>query len=344
MIQKLKTIVFTFFCIGKIVLLYGDDNTNSRIIPRLDDGYNKPLVDRSGYTLVPELSDEFDGTKLNLNKWRPHMKNWKGRGAEFTPSNVSVKDGCLQLKSSIKDEQFLEEVYSTIDTALTGIQRKININTWSPADYGEKWDAKKLSSQPLYDNLQDLGLKAIGAAAVESRNEIAKAGYYEARIKISEIALSSSFWLIGGGTEFDITESMGTHTLSEESDWLTRTPYEIQSAIHYHNPPPKTSEFEKMKYLAPKKLTEEFFILGFLWDEAETKIFYNDQEIYGHDLSSIPEIDPKIFSSLKRMIFDCEVLWGPWKGWPTKAQLSNLEINTYHIDWVRVWEPKKNLQ
>jgi hypothetical protein len=41
------------------------------------------------------------------------------------------------------------------------------------------------------------------------------------------------------------------------------------------------------------------------------------------------------------MIFDCEVLWGPWKGWPTKAQLSNIEINTYYIDWVRVWEPKK---
>ena len=189
MFQKLKNIVITFFCIGKIVLLYGDSGINLQ----LDDGYNKPLIDRSGYTLVAELSDEFEGTKLNLNKWRPYMKNWKGRGAEFTPCNVIVKDGCLQLKSSIKDEQFLEEVYSTIDCALTGLQRKIDINTWSPADYGEKWDANKLSSQPFYNNLQDLGLKAIGAAAVESRNEIAKAGYYEARIKVSEIALSSSF-------------------------------------------------------------------------------------------------------------------------------------------------------
>ena len=103
MFRKLTMVFITLFCFGKLVLLYGLDITNPRITPRLDDGYNKPLIDRSGYTLVPELSDEFGGTKLNLNKWRPHMKNWKGRGAEFTPSNVSVKDGCLNLKSSIKD-------------------------------------------------------------------------------------------------------------------------------------------------------------------------------------------------------------------------------------------------
>jgi hypothetical protein len=67
------------------VLLYGDSGINPSIIPQLDDGYNKPLVDRSGFTLVAELSDEFDGTKLNLNKWRPtHEKLERSRGRIYS--------------------------------------------------------------------------------------------------------------------------------------------------------------------------------------------------------------------------------------------------------------------
>ena len=113
MFQILTMVFITSFCFGKLILLYGVDITNPRTSTRFVDGYNKPLIDRSGYTLVPELSDEFGGTKLNLNKWRPHMKNWKGRGAEFTPSNVSVKDGCLLYTSPSPRDGLLSRMPSS---------------------------------------------------------------------------------------------------------------------------------------------------------------------------------------------------------------------------------------
>jgi len=55
---------------------------------------------------VPELSDEFDGDRLDTAKWVPTHVSWKGREpSHFDPLNVSLRDGTLGLKSttSIKD-------------------------------------------------------------------------------------------------------------------------------------------------------------------------------------------------------------------------------------------------
>lgn len=60
-----------------------------------------PLSDqqnRSGWVRQPELSDEFDGNALDSTKWRPEYPGWKGRQpARFSPANVAVRDGSLQL-------------------------------------------------------------------------------------------------------------------------------------------------------------------------------------------------------------------------------------------------------
>ncbi len=50
---------------------------------------------------IPQLSDEFDGTKLNPAKWIPRHPNWQGREpSHFKPENVTIADGMLQLKST----------------------------------------------------------------------------------------------------------------------------------------------------------------------------------------------------------------------------------------------------
>ena len=53
-----------------------------------------------GYELIPELSDEFDGSELDSSKWTtdPNLIGWPGRAPGlFDPSNVIVADGTLQL-------------------------------------------------------------------------------------------------------------------------------------------------------------------------------------------------------------------------------------------------------
>jgi hypothetical protein len=302
-------------------------------------GYDKPLSPKPGYRLVENLSDEFHGAELNHDKWFDHMTYWKGRGSEFLPANISVGDGCLRLKASVKDEAALKELYSAIDTALTGATREIDVQSWSPVDYGDAWDPAKLAEPTLNAQLMELGMKAIGASAVMSKTRQAKQGYYEARIKTSRIAMSSSFWLQGGGSEFDITESYGHSTVDRQTKWYQDIPSKIVTSIWSCDAPAGTPAFKPMEYLAPTPLSEEFFVLGFLWGEKEVEVYYNDELVLVADLRSIPEIEHSVFASLKYLIFDKEVLLGPWLGWPTLAQLNDPEKNTFQVDWVRVWKP-----
>lgn len=305
----------------------------------LDSGYNKPLAPRPGFKLVSELSDEFNGTELDQSKWLDHMSYWNGRGAEFLPSNVSVAEGCLQLKTSVKDEEALKELYTAIDTALTGSTRDMDVDSWSPFEYGRDWNHEKLSEPDLYAKLMEIGMRAIGASAVMSQKRIAKPGYYEVRMKTSRICMSSSFWLQGGGSEFDVTESYGTQNLDRKTDWFRQVPYKIVTSTWWCDAPPDTPKFDSMEYLAPTPLADEFFVLGFLWEENRVAVFYNDKRVLRRKLSGIREIDPQVFASLKHVIFDTEVLLGPWLGWPTKSQLTHPEDNTFFVDWIRVWEP-----
>jgi len=302
-------------------------------------GYDKPLSPKLGYRLVEDLSDEFNGSELDRNKWFDHMTYWKGRGSEFLPTNISVADGCLRLKASVKDEAALKELYSAIGTALTGATQGIVVQTWSPADYGDAWDPAKLAEPAVNARLMDLGMKAIGASAVMSKARQAKQGYYEARIKTSRIAMSSSFWLQGGGTEFDITESYGNTTVDRLTKWYQDIPFKIVTSVWWCDAPAETPKFKPMEYLAPTKLGEEFFVIGFLWEEAEVSVYYNDRLVSSFDLTSIPEVDHRVFSSMKYVIFDREVLLGPWLGWPTLAQLTDPNLNTMAVDWIRVWAP-----
>ncbi len=61
-------------------------------------GPPKPPVGKR-WVLNPDFSDEFNGSELDKTKWLDHHPTWKGRAPGlFLPSQVSVKDGYLQLK------------------------------------------------------------------------------------------------------------------------------------------------------------------------------------------------------------------------------------------------------
>lgn len=65
-----------------------------------------PVEAPEGYEWVlnKQFSDEFDGKKLDRKKWDDHYKGWEGREpGRFVPSSISVKDGFLQIKSTVLD-------------------------------------------------------------------------------------------------------------------------------------------------------------------------------------------------------------------------------------------------
>lgn len=48
-------------------------------------------------------SDEFNDTKLDTKKWIPYHPYWSGRNSKHEPVNISVKDGNLRLKSTLRE-------------------------------------------------------------------------------------------------------------------------------------------------------------------------------------------------------------------------------------------------
>jgi beta-glucanase (GH16 family) len=67
---------------------------------------------------IPELSDEFEGDRLDTAKWHDHNPQWKGRKPGlFSKKNVTVRDGRLHLTARDEDLPNLPEGYHTFTTA-----------------------------------------------------------------------------------------------------------------------------------------------------------------------------------------------------------------------------------
>ena len=67
---------------------------------------------------IPELTDEFDGNRLDSTKWHDHNPGWKGRQPGFfAKENVSVSDGKLHLAARAEDRDNLPKGYHTFTTA-----------------------------------------------------------------------------------------------------------------------------------------------------------------------------------------------------------------------------------
>jgi beta-glucanase (GH16 family) len=67
---------------------------------------------------ITELTDEFDGKKLNSVKWHDHNPGFEGRKPGFfSKKNVTVKDGKLHLTARTESRNDLPKGYYTFTTA-----------------------------------------------------------------------------------------------------------------------------------------------------------------------------------------------------------------------------------
>ncbi|KAB2641426.1 MAG: family 16 glycosylhydrolase [Verrucomicrobia bacterium] len=67
---------------------------------------------------IPELTDEFDGGKLDATKWQDHNPGWKGRKPGFfSTTNVGVSDGKLHLTARAENLKDPPQGYHTFTTA-----------------------------------------------------------------------------------------------------------------------------------------------------------------------------------------------------------------------------------
>ena len=78
--------------------LAGLGKTSARHNPHPNLPFSDP-ENKGLWIAVPSLSDEFDGSSLDLSRWRPGIENWAGRQPSlFVPENISEANGALRLK------------------------------------------------------------------------------------------------------------------------------------------------------------------------------------------------------------------------------------------------------
>ncbi len=87
-----------------------------------------PLSDQeneAGWETVETLSDEFEGTELDANKWTLGIEGWKGRQPGlFSDKNVAVSDGKLQLTMRKEKVPPAEEQFGYHDYTSAALHNK----------------------------------------------------------------------------------------------------------------------------------------------------------------------------------------------------------------------------
>ncbi|WP_010178845.1 T9SS type A sorting domain-containing protein [Aquimarina agarilytica] len=247
------------------------------------------------------LTDEFNGF-LNRERWYNYHPGWPGR----LPS--------LFKKPDSKGNN--PNVFTTNGKlALRSTLHK---------------DPKKVKN-PLKDHW-------VNAAAVVSKNKAAGPGmYFEARIKASNLSMTSSFWFrLGNYSEIDVIEHVGNPSNRSKAS----QEFEYAANTHYYGQYREVPRLGK-KWIMPKRGREVFHNFGMFWaqDGKELKFYYNGKQV----MKIIPR---RPLLEKLHMIFDTEVFpfaqAGVAKiGLPRVGHLKNNKFNTMLVEYVRTWSLQK---
>ncbi|VGO17444.1 Beta-porphyranase B [Pontiella desulfatans] len=187
--------------------------------------------------------------------------------------------------------------------------------------------------EPISERGQEF---TIGGAAVVSRKIGAFYGYYECRLKASNISMSSTFWMSNRGHHYE-----GIGNVSQELDILEtvggskknpRFATHMNSNTHvWHN---RESRAKGNKAALPGKSYEDFNVYGAWWVDANRVRFYLNNEFVGEvefDTSLIPHpFEHPMHINMVTETYD-------WETPPTPEEVNDPSRNTTLIDWIRAY-------
>lgn len=194
-----------------------------------------------------------------------------------------------------------------------------------------------LTNGTLDEPIEVRGQKfTLGGAAVVSRKTEAYFGYYECRLKASNISMSSTFWMSNPGQhypgigkvsqELDILETVGG---SKRNDKFARY---MNSNTHVWHQGTSKGRAHGNKAQLPTKSDEDFYIYGCWWEDATKCHFYlNDKHV------GTVEFDTTLTEEAFRhpMHINMVTETYDWEDPPTPEEINDPSRNTTYIDWVR---------
>ncbi len=260
-----------------------------------------------GWILNEELSDEFDGDRLDPDRWFVEGQNgdyyiWKGRApSQFVPHNVIVSDGSLKIRTQ-----------------------------WEP-DYPYDKDGYKESGGEAYGKWKGEDVPVTTAGIITNKRFLY--GYMEVKSKAPCAAMTAAFWAIGYEQELDIFEQLGAPTVKGSITANT-----TRTGIHDWSPPAvrPTKAFGYDEHNLPYKTCEEFHIYGAEWGEDYLKV-YRDGKLTATFTQDELGTD-WVLNNPMEIWLDSEVF--NWLGVPHEEELPAF----FEVEYMRVWQkPNDNL-
>ena len=265
-------------------------------------------MNTGGWILNEEISDEFEGTALDTNKWFIEGLNgdyyiWKGRApAQFVPHNVIVEDGKLKLRTQWEsDYEFDQEGYKESGGEPYGV----------------------FEGNPL----------PITTAGVITKKRFLN-GYMEVKSKVGNAAITGAFWAIGYEQELDVYELMGNPKVEDGDIQDTG----MKTTIHDWSPP-ATRPTWTWKYKdnnLPFRMADDFHVFGAEWGADYLKVYLDGELV---DEVTQDELGIEwVLNNPMEVWLDSEIF--KWLGVPHKEELPV----DFEIEYMRVWQkPNDNL-
>ncbi|WP_163397321.1 T9SS type A sorting domain-containing protein [Flavobacterium fluviatile] len=276
---------------------------------------NNPMSDptnASGWVFCDLLSDEFNGTSLDKNKWwilgenGDYRSKWKGRApGQFAPQNVKVENGNLILSSQWEPNfTFLNE--SQDGTPYGGVNK----------------------SHPITQ-----------AAIISER--FFKYGYMEIRCKLAEAPVTGAFWTTGYHSEIDMVENYGKRPIGNPKNRPESLERKYRTnLINWDSESISVNDPIKVETDVNVRVASDYYVYGFEWDKDYVKIFFNGVEINRFTRAELEVKDQWKYMYPQELWLDTEVF--EWYGLPAMADL-NVPAE-FKIDYVRIWQKEKNAQ
>ncbi|MEO0332021.1 MAG: family 16 glycosylhydrolase, partial [Bacteroidota bacterium] len=255
---------------------------------------------REGWVLNQEISDEFEGSQLDTNKWFIEGLNgryyiWKGRSpAQFVPHNVIVDDGKLKLRTQ-----------------------------WEP-DFPFDQEGYSESGGDPYGHFKGKDIPVTTAGVVTKKRFLN--GYMEVKSKAGDAAITAAFWAIGYEQELDIYEQMGAPKIDGYIKANT-----VRTAVHDWSPPAvrPTRVFGYDEQGLPYRTADEFHVYGAEWGRNYLKV-YRDGKLTYHITQDELGTD-WVLNNPMEIWLDSEAF--NWLGLPHKEELPV----DFEIEYLRVW-------
>jgi len=182
-----------------------------------------------------------------------------------------------------------------------------------------------------------IGNFTIGGGAVVSKSGEAHFGYYEVRMKASNVSMSSTFWFSNEADRSDPRRSSQELDVQEAVGGGKRHPQRkhfMKSNTHYwirEGGKRRSKAIPGEARISPP-VGDAFHVYGVWWVDAVTLRFYHNDR---HRFTIQPDttFDSAPFDRPMQMNLVTETY--DWETPPTPHELSDDSINTTYYDWVR---------